>query len=260
MALYRGLPSRPVRAVLTDMDDTVVGSALPLGADMAVAMDALVEGGLGLAVVSGAALPRMLAQVSAHLKRPHFLVATSGSEAVRASPGQPDPFCEELFRHAFSQRDRDEILAALRWLVAGYGLKPDTDEADQMQDRGSQITLSALGYTAAPERKRAFDPDGSRRREWVRRLEDRLGAGRFNLRVGGTTSLDITPLGVDKGSGVNQLLRRTGWKAEECLYFGDRFEDTGNDHPVLSVMDCVEIRHPDETLAHFRRLLTDRIP
>jgi phosphomannomutase len=257
MALYRALPRRPVQAVLTDMDDTVVGSTRPLDPPMAGAMDALVEAGLGLAVVSGAALPRMLDQVSAHLRRPHFLIATSGSQALRVAP-DPDlavPPYEELFHHAFSQRDRDEILAALRWLAGAYGLKPDTSEADQMQDRGSQITLSALGYTAAPERKRAFDPDGSRRREWVRRLEDRLGAGRFNLRVGGTTSLDITPLGVDKGSGVMQLLRRTGWKAEACLYFGDRFEETGNDHPVLSVMDCVEIRHPGETLALFQELL-----
>lgn len=258
MALYRGLPPRPVRAVLTDMDDTVVGSARAIGAEMAGAMDELVERGLGLAVVSGAALPRMLEQVSSHLTRGHFLIATSGSQAVRVSPGPEGPACEALFHHAFSQRDRDEILAALRRLVADYHIKPDTSEADQLQDRGSQITLSALGYTADRERKRAFDPDGSRRREWVRRLEDSLGAGRFNLRVGGTTSLDITPRGVDKGAGVTQLLRRSGWKAEDCLYFGDRFEDTGNDHPVLAVMDCVEIRNPAETLDLFRQLLTGR--
>ena len=118
--------------------------------------------------------------------------------------------------------------------------------------------MSGLGHGAALDRKRAFDPDGSRRREWVRRLEDRLGAGRFNLRVGGTTSLDITPKGVDKGSGVTQLLGRTGWRAQDCLYFGDRFEDTGNDHPVLAVMDCVEIRDPGETLALFQELLERR--
>src|SRR5665213_2565956 len=198
MALYRGLPSRPIRVVLTDMDDTVVGSALPLESSMARAMDSLVAKGLGLAVVSGAPLSRMLIQVSAHLNSRHFLIATSGSQAVEVFPGASGPQTEDLFHHAFSQKDRIEILSALRWLVAHQALKPDTNENDQMQDRGSQITLSALGYMAKPERKRAFDPDGSRRREWVRRLEDRLGAGRFNLRVGGTTSLDITPLGVDK--------------------------------------------------------------
>jgi HAD superfamily hydrolase (TIGR01484 family) len=139
--------------------------------------------------------------------------------------------------------------------VGSYGLTPDTSESDQLQDRGSQITLSGLGHGAALDRKRAFDPDGSRRREWVRRLEDRLGAGRFNLRVGGTTSLDITPLGVDKGTGVAQLLQRAGWDARDCLYFGDRFEGTGNDHPVLEVMDCVEVRRPAETLALLRALL-----
>ena len=255
MAPLRGLPSRPIRHVLTDMDDTVVGSTRSLAEGMAGAIDAVIVSGRGLAVVSGAALPRMLSQVSAHLRGPHHLVATSGSQAVHVTRGPGEPGIEELFHHAFSVRDREEILAALRWLVALFGLKPDTSEADQMQDRGSQITLSGLGYAADLARKRAFDPSGERRREWVRRLEERLGAGRFNLRVGGTTSLDITPLGVDKGTGVVQLLSRLGWKAKDCLYFGDRFEETGNDHPLLAVMDCVEIRHPDETLDLFHKLL-----
>jgi HAD superfamily hydrolase (TIGR01484 family) len=255
MALTRALPDKAVLAVLTDMDDTVVGSSRPLEPGMAEAMDGLTARGLGLAIVSGAALAKMLVQVSAHLAHPHYLVATSGSLAERVSAGADGPQREGLFHHAFSQKDRSEILAALRWLVDAYGLTPDTTEIDQMQDRGSQITLSGLGYGADLQRKRAFDPDGSRRREWVRRLEDRLGAGRFNLRVGGTTSLDITPKGVDKGSGVTQLLARTGWRAQDCLYFGDRFEETGNDHPVLAVMDCVEIRHPSETLALFHELL-----
>jgi hypothetical protein len=251
---HRSLPPRSVKAVLTDMDDTVVGASHGLGPEMAEVMDALVDRGLGLAVVSGAALPRMLEQVSAKLSRPHILVGTSGSEAVRVVPGPSGPQVRPLFRHAFSEADRAEILDGIRALVAEFKLVPDTDEADQIQDRGSQITLSALGYNAPLERKRAFDPDGSVRRAWVRRLQERLGEGRFNFRVGGTTSLDITPLGVDKGSGVRQLIALQGWHARECLYFGDRFEETGNDHPVLAVMDCVEIRHPRETLALFSQL------
>jgi hydroxymethylpyrimidine pyrophosphatase-like HAD family hydrolase len=73
--------------------------------------------------------------------------------------------------------------------------------------------------------------------------------------VGGTTSIDITAHGVDKGWGVRELLALQGWKAEDCLYFGDRFEETGNDYPVLAVMDCVAVKNPAETLGHFRALL-----
>jgi phosphomannomutase len=253
MALLRSLPSRPVRHVLTDMDDTVVGSARALEGVMAQALESLVRKGMGLAVVSGAALDRMLGTVSARLQVPHYLVATSGSQAVE-SKGRSGGPPRGLFHHAFSPQDRQEILAALRWLVGEKSLVPDTDEADQLQDRGSQITLSGIGYTAGIERKRAFDPDCGRRREWVALLTKRLGAGRFNLRIGGTTSLDITPLGVDKGSGVGRLLELAGWRASDCLYFGDRFDETGNDHPLLALMDCVEIRHPAETLAFFQEL------
>jgi len=54
---------------------------------------------------------------------------------------------------------------------------------------------------------------------------------------------------------VRELLAIKGWAAADCLFFGDRFEDTGNDRPVLAVMDCVVVENPDQTLAHFRALL-----
>jgi hydroxymethylpyrimidine pyrophosphatase-like HAD family hydrolase len=102
---------------------------------------------------------------------------------------------------------------------------------------------------------RNFDSDGSLRREWVRFLVGRLGEDRFSMRVGGTTSVDITAKGIDKASGVRRLLDTLGWKADNGLYFGDRFEETGNDHPVLQVMDCVNVHGPEQTLEHFRALL-----
>ena len=97
---------------------------------------------------------------------------------------------------------------------------------------------------------------GSVRRDWVGFLEQRLGtAGRFSMRVGGTSSIDITAKGVGKGSGVRELLERKRWAAKDCLFFGDRFEETGNDRPVLTVMDCVVVDNPSQTLEHFKGLL-----
>jgi hypothetical protein len=253
--LLTQLPAARPRALLMDVDDTIAPSTRPIEAPMRAALLALVDAGVGLAFVSGGSVEQMWGQVSLPLQRDHVLLGTSGSHAVavRAAGGALQR--QELFNHGFSAGDRADILAALEALIDRYGVRPDTDRQDQLQDRGCQFTLSALGRNAPDARKRAFDPDGAIRQGWVGYLEQRLGAGRFSLRVGGTSSIDITAKGVDKGSGVRELLQRLGWQAQDCLYFGDRFEETGNDTPVLGVMDCLAVRSPGETLAHFEALL-----
>lgn len=253
--LLKRIPEGRPLALLMDVDDTITPSTRPMGEAMRGALLGLHDAGLQLAFVSGGSVEQMWGQVSLQLPRDHVLLGTSGSHAVRVRSQGGEADREELFNHGFSARERADILAALEALIERYAVRPDTDRQDQLQDRGCQFTLSALGRNAPDARKRAFDPDGSRRKEWVAFLEQRLGAGRFSLRVGGTSSIDITAQGVDKGSGVLELLGRLGWRAQDCLYFGDRFEETGNDTPVLGVMDCVAVRSPDETLAHFQALL-----
>lgn len=251
MALLTRLPKRRPLAVFCDVDDTVAASTQAIAPPMAQALQALAASGIKLGFVSGASVELMRRQVSERLPLPHLLLGTSGSHAVELS-GTGDE--RLLFKHGFSEAERAEILAALDGLITEFGIKPETTLADQLQDRGCQFTLSALGRGADAERKRAFDPDGAKRRQWVRYLTGRLGDGRFEMRVGGTTSVDITAKGVDKASGLRQLLGVLGWQAEDGLYFGDRFEETGNDHPVLTLMDCVAVKEPAQTLAHLQAL------
>jgi HAD superfamily hydrolase (TIGR01484 family) len=252
MALFRTLPSKTPKIVLADVDDTVAPSTQPLGDPMAATLASLADKGFLLVFVSGGSVAQMTKQVCVRLPRTHHLLGTSGSHAVAVDAAGKQT---ELFKVGFSETERKEIYDALDALVKHFHVVPDTNHDDQVQDRGCQFTLSALGRGAADARKRAFDPEGSVRREWVHFLTDRLGDDRFTMRVGGTTSVDITAKGVDKATGVRRLLEAKGWKAEDGLYFGDRFEETGNDHPVLQVMDCVNVHGPEETLGHFKALL-----
>lgn len=252
MPLLSQIPSRLPALIFCDVDDTVAPSTQVLDTPMVEALRALVDQGLKLGFVSGASVAQMSKQVSARLDREHVLLGTSGSHAVKVSA---DGSMTELFKRGFSDVERAEILGALDALVAQFKIQSETTLSDQLQDRGCQFTLSALGRGAQEQRKRAFDPDGSKRRAWVRFLTERLGEHRFEIRVGGTTSVDITPRGVDKASGLRQLLVILGWQAEQGLYFGDRFEETGNDYPVLSLMDCLAVSGPEQTLGYFHSIL-----
>lgn len=253
MALISSLPSRRPSAIFCDVDDTVAPSTQPIAPDMVAALCALADAGVKLGFVSGASIDLLLKQVSVKLPREHVLLGTSGSHAVRIAA---DGGRSELFKLDFSATEREEILSALEGLIREHGIQTETTLADQLQDRGCQFTLSALGRGADAAHKRAFDPEGAKRREWVRYLTARLGDGRFSVRMGGTTSIDITAKGVDKASGMRRLLREQGWKAEDGLYFGDRFEETGNDHPVLALMDCVAVHSPADTLKHLKAFLS----
>ena len=167
MQLHQALPSVRPRVLLMDVDDTIAPSTQPVEPPMAAALDALCARGFALAFVSGGSVDQMWGQVTLRLARPHVLLGTSGSHAVDVAVGGPHGTRQEVFNHGFSAQERSEIQAALQALIDRYHVVPDTDAADQLQDRGCQFTLSALGRGAAEARKRAFDPDGSVRRGWA---------------------------------------------------------------------------------------------
>ena len=75
------------------------------------------------------------------------------------------------------------------------------------------------------------------------------------VRIGGSTSIDITKPGIDKSFGMRKLVDFTGFKIEEMLFIGDALYPGGNDAPVrdagvatIAVRDIGETRLVIETL------------
>ena len=54
----------------------------------------------------------------------------------------------------------------------------------------------------------------------------------FAVRIGGSTSIDITRLGIDKAFGVRQLASLSAFALSEMLFIGDALYPGGNDAPV----------------------------
>ena len=110
------------------------------------------------------------------------------------------------------------------------GLWSERTWGPALEDRGSQITFSALGQEAPIDAKRAWDPTGEKRtalRDAVAPLLPGL-----EVRAGGATSIDITLKGVDKAYGLKRLAAVTGIGLERMLFIGDRLDPEGNDYPV----------------------------
>src|SRR3546814_8422259 len=79
---------------------------------------------------------------------------------------------------------------------------------ERVEDRGSQITFSALGQAAPIDAKEKWDPDFAKRKIIQRDLRRRLPG--LSINMGGATSIDVTREGVDKAYGLTKLQSASG--------------------------------------------------
>jgi hypothetical protein len=78
------------------------------------------------------------------------------------------------------------------------------------------VTFSALGQEAPVAGKEAWDPDGVKKRT----LRDYVAKEipEFEVRVGGSTSIDVTKHGIDKAYGMKKLIALLGVAKEELIF------------------------------------------
>ena len=70
----------------------------------------------------------------------------------------------------------------------------------------------------------------------------------FSIRVGGTTSVDITRLGIDKVYGIRKLRDVPGVSMGEMIFIGDAVFPGGNDYPAKEAgVVTIQVRDPNET-------------
>jgi len=96
---------------------------------------------------------------------------------------------EEIYSEDFTTEERDKILSSLKQAIGLADFNIGKLWADQIEDRGSRITVSALGQHAPLEEKIKWDPDFTKQRK-IKSILDTL-IPEFSVRTGGSTSIDI---------------------------------------------------------------------
>jgi phosphomannomutase len=70
----------------------------------------------------------------------------------------------------------------------------------------------------------------------------------FSVRIGGTTSVDITRAGVDKAYGMSKLADFANVSIGEMIFLGDAIYPNGNDYSVREAgIDTIAVRDIHET-------------
>lgn len=221
--------------VAFDLDDTLAASKSAIDPRIAAQLRALLRH-VDVAIISGGNEQQFRSQVIAQLgdadavelSRLHLL-PTCGTRYLRHDGTD----FTTVYSHDLSAAEKTSALLALREEAERLGLWEKDPWGEILEDRGSQITFSALGQQAPGVAKHEWDPTGSKRAL----LRDAVAARLPDLEVrsGGSTSIDITRAGIDKAHGMNALTEHTGIPLSEMLFYGDRLDEGGNDYPVLAL-------------------------
>ncbi|WP_336631100.1 MULTISPECIES: HAD-IIB family hydrolase [unclassified Microbacterium] len=245
------------RLVAFDLDDTLAPSKSAIDPRIGELLLALAER-VEVAIISGGQLQQFQSQVVDRLPAAdasvldHFhLMPTCGTQYYRLDGDG----VRTVYAHALTDDEKSRALAAVEEEARRLGLWEAETWGAILEDRGSQITFSALGQSAPLEAKVAWDPTGEKKNALRNAVAARIPD--LEVRSGGSTSVDITHRGIDKAYGMTRLAEMTGIPLDDMLFVGDRLDEHGNDYPVLAMgVACHAVEGWPETAA----FLDDLIP
>jgi hypothetical protein len=161
----------------------------------------------------------------------------------------------QAYTNLLSVQDIKKILRSFQRVFAETEyVHPAKTYGPVFENRGSQLTFSALGQKAPLRFKRKWDPNQQKRLRIRRLLRTQLPD--FEISIGGTTSIDVTRKGVDKTLCVKKLKEHLGVERNDMLFVGDALFRGGNDYIMKSTgIRCISVSGPKETKELIRRII-----
>jgi phosphomannomutase len=242
---YSGTSAVMKKLVIFDLDGTLAESKSPLDAEMATLLVRLLDV-VQVAIISGGAWPQFEKQILPHLPQSERLKSLSLLPTCGTRYYRWTGIWKLLYAENFSAAEKEVITAALNKALEASGLRPNTHWGDQIEDRGSQITFSALGQEAPLDEKEKWDPGFEKRKKIVHILKTLIPT--YSTQLGGSTSIDINRPGIDKAYGVKKLRAILDISIADMIFIGDAIFPGGNDYPAKETgVLSVAVRDPHET-------------
>lgn len=176
-----------------------------------------------------------------------YLLPTSGSRRYQYNSERKE--WELTDTVAMSNEIKQKVLVTLKTFLLDnkYGMEPTIKGDEIIEDRITQITMSALGQHAPISLKKDWDPNQIKRKKIVKELKEMLPEVEIN--IGGTTSIDILPKGFNKAQGLIRLIDKLELNKEDMIFIGDAIFPGGNDYsPYEAGIECIKVIGPEETL------------
>jgi hypothetical protein len=212
---------------------------------MAVLFNALLRI-VKVAVISGGDWPQFEKQVLSNLPHDDHLKNLSLLPTCGTKFYQYTADWKKIYSEDFTAEEKEKIISSLKQAIGASGFKVEKVWGETIEDRGSQITFSALGQQAPLEEKKKWDPDFIKRKK-IKTLLEKL-IPEFSVRLGGATSIDVTKPGIDKAYGIRKLRDILSIGIKEMIFIGDALFPGGNDYPAEEAgVVSIRVRDPNES-------------
>lgn len=246
-----------------DIDDTLNVAKTPMTPEMAGIMAQLLDF-YPVCIISGQKLDQFMRQIilpMADQLNPNrlanlHLMVTQGTQYYTYQSGEPTETSSwrQVYNYPLTNEQIAAITQALRQAAQELGYWCDHPTGEIIEDRGSQVTFSALGQAAGSVEKYAWDADHSKRNAIAKRAKEL--APSYDYEVAGTTSINVFVPGMNKVFGMTKLIELLQIPKTDILYFGDMTQPGGNDYPVVQMgVDTVTVHKWQDTAYALRGII-----
>ena len=250
------------KIIAFDLDGTLSVSKRPVAEDVAQLVEALAKQ-IPVAIISGGTFKQFNTQFLPAFHKNGFdesfvknliLLPTSGSQRYEYNLEKKEWVITDL--EPFPEEIKDKAKKILKEVIeSGKYDIPENPIGEYVEDRLTQLSISALGQDAPIEQKKLWDPDQKKRQKIKMVLDKELPE--VSIIIGGTTTIDILNKGFDKGVGLLRLLDKLGLKKEDMLFVGDAIFPGGNDYAPKEIgMDTVQVSGPDEAAKYIKEWIS----
>ncbi len=261
----RGLQRIKAKGLIVfDFDGTLTLTKSPMDPQMAALVRQLLSV-KKVAVIGGGKYGLFQTLFLQRLKAPRrllknlYLFPTTGTSFYAYKSGW-----KKIYALRLSKAQRRRIKKAFGDAFQRIGYRsPQKVYGKVIEDRGTQITFSALGQdvVAVLGEKRGV----ALKERWLRENRDlKMLIARtladllpeFEVRAAGFTSIDVTKKGIDKGYGLKQIEKYADEPIKNMLFVGDAIFPGGNDYGIVKTgVDYIPVTGPIQTKTIIRTLL-----
>lgn len=170
---------------------------------------------------------------------------------------------KKVYEHKLPLPVRKKIIKAFEKIFRKMNYSyPKKTYGKLIEDRGSQITFSALGQDVVEK----LGAKGIRmKKDWKRKNQKlKMKMARqlqkllpnLEVRAAGYTSIDVTRKGIDKAYGIRQIQKHLKIPIKNMLFVGDALKPGGNDYAARKTgIKCIEVSGPREAKKIIRDIL-----
>jgi hypothetical protein len=241
------------KLVVFDLDGTLAPSKSSLAPQTAELLRDLLRI-IDVAVISGGAWAQFEKQLLTDLPHNSILANLSLLPTCGTKFFQYNGKWKELYSEDLTAGQKRKIIDSLDKAAEEAGYRPEKVWGKVIEDRGSQVTFSALGQQAPLAEKEKWDTDYAKRKRITAILETLIPE--FSIRMGGATSIDVTKPGIDKAYGIGKLRDTLHLPLKDMIYIGDALFPGGNDYPAEEAgVVSIPVQGPEDTNVVIRTIL-----